>query len=115
MGLGDFFKKMFSSTPSSGDEGIYFYVKLDRTGEIVQIRLSPRQDLVPDYNKGTYFSRKSITGPETFARAEAIFYFDEGKSFVNAEIDGGSVVEKEEYDAQHQNREGPKTDTDPGN
>jgi hypothetical protein len=77
-----------------GDEGLYFYVRLTRTGEVVEIRLIPRQELVPDYKSGGYFSRKVITGPRTLARADAVFRFDEKHRFSGAEINGGELVER---------------------
>jgi hypothetical protein len=76
-----------------GDEGLYFYVRLTQTGEVVEIRLIPRQELVPDYKNGGYFSRKVITGPRTLGRADAIFRFDEKRRFSGAEINGGELVE----------------------
>lgn len=81
-----------------GDEGLYFYVRLTQTGEIVEIRLIPRQELVPDYKSGGYFSRKVITGPRTLGRANAVFRFDEKHRFSGAEINGGELVERSEAD-----------------
>ena len=81
-----------------GDEGLYFYVRLTQTGEVVEIRLIPRQELVPDYKSGGYFSRKVITGPRTLGRADALFRFDEKRRFSGAEISGGELVERSEAD-----------------
>ena len=79
-----------------GDEGLYFYVRLTQTGEVVEIRLIPRQELVPDYKNGGYFSRKVITGPRTLGRADAVFRFDEKHRFSGAEINGGELGERPE-------------------
>lgn len=95
----DFARKLFGDADKpvqgrhKGDEGLYFYVRLTQTGEVVEIRLIPRQELVPDYKNGGYFSRKVITGPRTLGRADAIFRFDEKRRFSGAEINGGELVE----------------------
>ena len=57
------------------DDGIYLYVRLDRGGEIVQLRLNPQHELVPNYDEGGYYTRKTIVGPRTFQRADATFEF----------------------------------------
>ncbi|MFP4638708.1 MAG: hypothetical protein ACLFM6_09750 [Spirochaetaceae bacterium] len=91
-------------TRRKGDEGIYFYVRLTQTGEIVELRLIPRQELVPDYRGGGYFSRKVITGPRTLGRADALFRFDEGRRFVNAEVSGGELSDEDAYRRQSSGR-----------
>ncbi|MFO7850187.1 MAG: hypothetical protein R6V67_09530 [Spirochaetia bacterium] len=73
------------------DRGIYFYIKLDNSGEIVRIRLDPQHDLAPDYKRGTYFSNKTVIGPQSLGKAEATFYFNEKKEFETADISGGTI------------------------
>jgi hypothetical protein len=87
---------------SKGDPGLYFYVKLERSGEIVELRLIPGQELVPDYNTGTYFTRKAIIGPRSFERAEATFHFDNQRRFDRAEISGGELTDEEAYRRQQE-------------
>ncbi len=79
------------------DRGIYLYVKLDKGGEIVRLRLDPQHDLAPDYKKGTYFSNKTIIGPRSIEKAEAVFYFNEKREFESADIAGGSLSDKEAF------------------
>ena len=83
-----------------GDEGLYLYVRLTDTGEIVELRLIPRQELVPDYKNGGYFTHKVITGPRTLGRADALFRFDEGKNFSSADISGGEMTDAAAYASQ---------------
>lgn len=90
-----------SSQPPQ-DDGIYLYVKLDRTGEIVKLRLTPQHELVPNYDQGGYFTRKSIVGPRKFERAEATFTFDESRQLVNADISGGALVDEAAWQAQQE-------------
>ncbi|RKX79521.1 MAG: hypothetical protein DRP87_02845 [Spirochaetes bacterium] len=104
MGIFDSIKKIFTSEGESKDAGKYFYIRLDRSGEIVRIRLTPEHELVPDYKQGIFSCRKVITGPESFEQAEAVFFFDERKQFTNAEISGGTLSDRESYE-QQQNEE----------
>jgi hypothetical protein len=91
-------KDLFSG--GSGDEGIYVYVKLNRSDEVVELRLTPQHELVPDYEQGGYISRKTIVGPNSYARAEATFRFDDNRTLVSAQIDGGELSTAEAYRAQ---------------
>lgn len=100
MGFFDTLKRLFSSGGTKHDNGIYVYIKLDRGGEIVRIRLDPQHDLAPEYEKGTFTSTKVIIGPETLARADAVFSFDENRQFIDADISGGKLTDKESFLAQ---------------
>jgi hypothetical protein len=102
MGFLDKLKGMFSGGDSGpADNGIYLYVKLDRSGEIVRLRLDPQYELVPDYEDSSgYRTHKSVVGPRTFTRAEAVFRFNSSRRLEEAEIDGGSLVDAAEYEAQ---------------
>ena len=89
------------------DTGIYLYVQLDRTGEVVQLRLTPEHELVPDYEHGGYFTRKTIVGPRRFERAEATFTFDDNRQLTGADISGGTLVDRaawETWQAQEDER-----------
>ena len=104
MGFFDKLKEVFTGGGGgrSADSGIYLHIKLDRTGEIVRLRLDPQYELVPDYDQegGSYRTHKSVVGPRTFDRAEAVFFFDASRRLVNSEIEGGVLVEQEAFDAQ---------------
>lgn len=98
MGL---FKKMFGGqSDEQEDDGLYFYIKLDRKGEIVRIRLNRASDLNRDYASGEYSSRKYIIGPKTYQKAEAYFEFDGNYRLLEWEIKGGELVSEEEWEAQ---------------
>jgi hypothetical protein len=100
MGFFGKIKEVFSGSDEPKDEGIYIYVRLDRSDEIVQLRLTPQYELVPNDEGSGYTSRKHIVGPRTFKRAEAVFTFDSSRQMVNAEIDGGELAAKEDWLAQ---------------
>ncbi len=88
------------SSTANQDEGLYFYVRLDKTGEIVRLRIAPSQELNPDYGRGGFVSRKQILGPRTFARAEATFRFDEAHRLMEWDIVGGSLTTHEAWEEQ---------------
>jgi len=93
-------KKLFGSGGRpAGDSGLYFYVKSNRSGEVVQVRLHRENDLSLTDDETGYFVRKLIVGQKSFDRIEAEFYFDRAKHFVSAEVNGGTLVEREDYDA----------------
>ncbi len=102
-----FLKNLFSgSEKKPTDDGIYLYVQLDGSGEVVSLRLDPQHELNNDPNGHGYFSKKYIVGPISYKRAEAIFYFDGNKSLIDASIDGGSLSTKKAYDAQFEPTDG---------
>lgn len=102
MGLFGRIKGLFGGADARkpGDSGIYVYVRLDRSGEVVRLRLEPQYELVPDYETGGFRTNKTIVGPRSFERAAAIFVFDENRQMVGADIAGGEVIEKAAWDAQ---------------
>jgi len=102
MGFFGKLKDMFSGGNSAPtDSGIYLHIKLDRGGEIVLLRLDPQHELVPNYDTGSgYQTHKSIIGPRSFARAEAVFHFDASRHLEAADIDGGALVDADAYEAQ---------------
>ena len=107
MGLFDSLKKAFGGGEPR-DEGLYFYIKPDRTDEIVRLRLEPKYDLNRDYDAGGYVSRKEIVSPRKFKRASATFRFDENRKLVEWDIVGGQLVTEEEWQAQQTQNEEPE-------
>jgi len=81
------------------DRGIYLYVRLDRGGEVVRLRLDPRYELVPD-DAGGYVTRKTVVGPRTYQRAEATFHFDSRYRLSSSDISGGALVDEATWQAQ---------------
>src|SRR5438046_2983190 len=88
-----FLKKLFgggSAAPQDG--GMYFYIKLNRTEEIVRLRLATDRELNPEDEGDGYVSHKLIVGPKSFKRSEATFYFDANRQYTNAEVEGGELT-----------------------
>lgn len=98
----DFLKKLFGGGSGAGkDRGIYVYIKIKASGEIVQLRLTPGYDLSRD-DSGHFFTRKLIMGQRSrsFEKAEALLYFDKNLNITNAEIEGGELSDAQAYEAQ---------------
>jgi hypothetical protein len=93
-------KTLSGGSRAQPDTGLYFYVKLDRSGEIVRVRLDLSREINPDYEQGGFVSHKSIIGPRTFLRAEATFRFDEARRLVDWEVAGGSPSTQQEWETQ---------------
>ena len=73
---------------------------MEKTGEIVRIRLAPEHELNWDDDDNTFVAQKTIIGPETFARAHAVFRFDKERKLIGAEVDGGAIVPAEDWQQQ---------------
>lgn len=87
-----------------GDEGIYLYVKLERSHEVVRLRINPRFELNPNYDRGGYISRKLVIGPRSYKRTDATFYFDENRRLVEWDIPNGELVSEEDWLAQQKEK-----------
>jgi len=97
---------------SSGDaDGLYYYVKGDRTGEVVQVRLHRYNDLSESDDQQGFYTRKLVVGQDHFERMEAEFFFDKNRKLVSADVQGGSLVDREEYEAYCAGREQAKDQT----
>jgi hypothetical protein len=83
----------------SGDaSGMYYYVRSDRTGEVIQVRLNRENDLSLGDDGASYYARKVIVGQKSFDRIEAEFYFDGARRFVSCDVTGGALVERDDYE-----------------
>jgi hypothetical protein len=107
MGIFGRFKDAFSGRERPPeDDGIYLYIRLERGGEVVRLRLSPQHELVPNYDEGGYYTRKTIVGPRTFQRAEATFQFNPQRELIAWEISGGDIASEEDWQAELSSNEG---------
>ncbi|NJL93149.1 MAG: hypothetical protein HC915_05195 [Anaerolineae bacterium] len=86
--------------PSGADsDGIYLYVRVKRTGEVVQVRLHRGNDLARD-DDGQLFVRKVIMGTRSFERVEGTFFFNDRFQLINADLSGGELASEADYRAQ---------------
>lgn len=87
-----------SSAPEDRS-GVYVYIKIRRTGEIVQIRLNKGNEISQD-DDGRLFVRKLVMGQRSFERIEATIYFDSSYRVTEADLAGGELSDREAYSAQ---------------
>jgi hypothetical protein len=95
-----FLKRLFGGGDSDAadKDGIYCYVKSDETGEVIKVRLHRYNDLSPSDDYKNYFSRKTIVGQKSYDRIEAQFNFNKNRQLIDANIAGGSLVDRENYE-----------------
>lgn len=101
-GFGNFFARMFVGGPvgsSPGDIGLYYFVRCNKCNEVIKVRINPNNDLSAQDDGGGYFSRKMIVGQRCYNRIDAEFTFGGNRRFKNAEISGGTLVDKKAYEA----------------
>jgi hypothetical protein len=86
-----------ASRPSD-PSGMYYYVRSNRTGEVIQVRLNRENDLSLEDDEQGYFVRKMIVGQKSFDRMEAEFHFDRTRRFISCDVTGGTMVERDDYE-----------------
>ena len=90
-------------TPTGADpDGLYYYVRCARCGEVIQIRLNRNNDLSVEYgDKGDASDKltahKVIVGRRCYNRIEADFTFNRGRTLVDKAITGGTFVDASAY------------------
>ncbi len=87
------------STAAQGDIGMYYYVKARRSGEVIRIRINPNNDLSLNDEDSGYFVRKVAVGTRSFERVELEVSYDKNRNVINAEVQGGTLVDRAAYDA----------------
>lgn len=86
-------------SPVSGDVGLYYFVKCNRCGEVIQVRINPMNDLSAADDGHGLFTRKTIVGRRCYNRIEAEFNYDSNRKLTNTEISGGTLVDKAAFQA----------------
>ena|SRR5258706_2143368 len=88
--------------PVSGDIGIYYYMRCNRCGEVIRVRLNPMNDLSHSEDGKGYFAHKVIVGQRCYNRIEADFEFDSNRKLSDKNITGGTLVDQAAYDEDQQ-------------
>ena len=98
MGLRDRLKGLFGA--EQADEALHFYVECDRCGARLHIRVHKQFDIMPDFEgKAAYFFRKEMMDDRCFQLMYATVWLDENYNVVDAEVQGGHFISREEYEA----------------
>lgn len=93
--MGFFGKK---KTPSDQD-AIWLYVKCDKCGEKLRIRVDRRYDLEPE-PEGGYLLRKEMMDGRCFRLMYGEIHFDRDYKILSQELSGGHFITKEEFEVQ---------------
>ncbi len=84
---------------SGGDVGLYYYVRCDRCGEVIRVRINPLNDLsIDDTGKGLW-AHKVIVGQRCYNRIEADFTYDMNRKLNSSQATGGTFVDKQAFQA----------------
>lgn len=99
----DFLKRLFGGGgtpggPKGDPDGMYFYVRSTRTGEVIRVRLHRYNDLSQSEDDRHYFARKVVVGQKSFDRIEVAFNFNQSRQLIDADVTGGTLVDQDEYD-----------------
>ncbi len=99
----DFLKKWFGGGSRQTDDpvdpgGIYLYFRSHHAPEAVtRVRIDKQYEL--NSTDGGYVWHKTIVDSKYFSRIQAIVYFDRSYSVQRAELDGGELITRDEYEA----------------
>lgn len=99
-----FLSKLFGKGKSeeAGDpHGLPLYFKCTKCGEVIAIRVDKRNDLNrEDGGPGPLLLRKEVMGRKRcFELIRAEIWFDANYAILQADVEGGSLVSQDEYDA----------------
>ena len=96
----NFLRKLLGGGANADDkDGVYFYVRAKRTGEVIRLRLHRFNDLSLNDDGSSYYTRKVVVGQRSFDRIEIEFFFDKNRNFVSADVSGGTLVDRADYEA----------------
>jgi|SRR5579859_2961322 len=89
-------------TTGADRDGLYFYIRCDRCGEVIQVRLNRYNDLTIEYGENgergdTRHAHKVIVGKRCYNRIEADFTFDRNYKLTEQKATGGKFVPAGEY------------------
>ncbi len=93
------FWQSFSGSAVTGDVGLYYYVRCNRCGEVIRVRLNPLNDLSLDDAGTGLWAHKVIVGQRCYNRIEAEFTYDTNRKLLNSEATGGTIVDKQAFEA----------------
>lgn len=111
MGLWDTLKSALGGGSKQGrDDGLYLYVRCDRCGDVVRIRVNMANELQQEFAEtdgvSGYSLRKGVVDTRCFRPMQVVMTFDSARRELHREIDGGQFVDREAYDAARAERVG---------
>lgn len=96
-----FLKRLGPLFQSQGEntDVIWLYVRCQRCGSVVRVRVDCRYDLNPDETGSGYTLVKEIMDDRCYQLMRAEIHLDEKMRIDAREISGGTFITKEEYEA----------------
>jgi hypothetical protein len=95
-------RRLFGGKTASDDGAIHLYVKCNRCGAPVHVRVDPRNDLVSEYDDSDdpsgYLLVKEIMDSRCFRLMRAEITYDRARREQGRTIEGGTFITKEEYE-----------------
>jgi hypothetical protein len=86
----------------AADNAIHLYVRCNRGGAPVHVRIDPRNDLVIEYGDDDdatgYRLIKEIMDSRCFRLMRAEIEYDRGRRELNRQIEGGVFIGRDEYE-----------------
>jgi hypothetical protein len=94
------------------DDGIYFYVRCANCERVLHTRLDPQRDLQAT-DEGGFEVRKEMTDDRCFRRIVLEASFDSKRNVVNAEVQGGKLIDRDTWEAEKNLPRRPEPEPDP--
>lgn len=95
-------RRLFGGGGAAPDGAIHLYVRCDRCGAPVHVRVDPRNDLVAEYDDeddaSGYQLTKEIMDTRCFRLMRAEIEYDRARREISRRIEGGRFISKEEFD-----------------
>jgi len=88
-----------SSATLADPHGLWFHFRCTKCGSLVRIRADRRNDLNRSEGPGTFLLRKEVMDSKCFQLISAEIWLDASYNVVSAEVNGGELISKEEYEA----------------
>lgn len=97
-----FLKRLSSILTGGAGEGgernaYWLYVRCDRCGEKLRLRVDRQYEIQPDYDQGGYVLRKEIMDGTCFQLMYAEVHFDPAMRVTSRDLRGGTFITAEEY------------------
>ena len=108
-----FLRRLFGGGDRSGDDrGLHLYIKCQRCGAPVHVRLDLNNDLSADeYGDNAaegYLVIKEVMDDRCFRLMRAELRFDDRRREISRAIEGGTFISPEEYEERRAAKAGPR-------
>ena len=105
--LKNLISKLFGS--SGGEikdrDGLYFYIRCDKCGTPVRLRVHKFNDFQRDYDTGELFLRKEVMDGGCFSLMYATIRLNGAYKVIEQDVEGGEFISWEEYKALTQQQD----------